>query len=71
MISVDEREEIRRYHLIEGESLRKIEREHGYSRRTIHKALGDAEGREERQKGERKRRCGAIQSQDRRVVGRE
>ena len=54
MISVDEREEIRRYHLIEGESLRKIEREHGYSRRTIHKALGDAEGREERQKGERK-----------------
>ena len=54
MISVDEREEIRRAHLIEGESLRKIERERGYSRRTIHKALGDAEGGDERSGGERK-----------------
>jgi len=53
MISVDEREEIRRAHLIEGDSLRKIEREKGYSRRTIHKALGNAEDGEDRPGGER------------------
>lgn len=52
MISVNEKEEIRRAHLIEGDSLRKIEREKGYSRRTIHKALGDGEV-EERHRGGR------------------
>jgi transposase len=53
MISVNEQEEIRRAHLIEGDSLRKIEREKGYSRRTIRKALESGEGAGERRGGAR------------------
>lgn len=43
MISVESKEAIRRAHVIEGKSLRQIERESGHSRRTIQKALGKAE----------------------------
>lgn len=43
MISVDEREEIRRAYHIEQHSRRWIEREIGYSRRAVNKALAEAE----------------------------
>jgi transposase len=43
MISVDEREEIRRAYHIEQRSRRWIEREIGYSRRAVNKALAEAE----------------------------
>jgi hypothetical protein len=47
MITVNEKEEIRRAHYIEGKSIRQIQREMGYHRETIRKAL---EGRLERLK---------------------
>ena len=43
MISVEDKETVRRERLIEGKSLRRIERDTGHSRRTIHKALVSAE----------------------------
>jgi transposase len=43
MISVEDREEIRRAHLVAGHSRRWIEREMGYSRRTVNKALAHPE----------------------------
>jgi transposase len=43
MISVEDREEIRRAYFIEQRSRRWIEREMGYSRRTVNKALAQAE----------------------------
>ena len=43
MIKVEEREEIRRAHFLEGQSRREIEREMGYGRRTINKALSGEE----------------------------
>ena len=44
MISVENREQIRRARLIEHKSVRAIAREYGHSRRTIKKALASAEG---------------------------
>lgn len=44
MITVEEREEIRRAYMLEGKSRREIEREMGHGRRTINKALQRAEG---------------------------
>ena len=44
MITVEEREEIRRAHVLEGKSRREIEREMGHGRRAINKALQGAEG---------------------------
>jgi transposase len=43
MISVENREEIRRAYFIEGRSRRSIEDEKGYSRRTVNKALAEPE----------------------------
>ena len=44
MISVEDREEIRRAYFIDQRSRRWIEREMGYSRRTVNKALAQADG---------------------------
>ena len=41
MITVENKEEIRRAHYIEGKSIRQIHRETGHHRRTIRKALED------------------------------
>jgi transposase len=41
MITVNEKEQIRRAHYIEGKSIRQIQREMGYHRETIRKALED------------------------------
>ncbi|RME45543.1 MAG: IS21 family transposase [Chloroflexi bacterium] len=41
MITVDQKEQIRRAHYIEGKSIRQIQRETGYHRQTIRKALRD------------------------------
>jgi transposase len=43
MITVNEKEEIRRAHYIEGKSIRQIQRETGYHRETIRKALEGGE----------------------------
>ncbi len=43
MISVDEREQIRRAYFIENKSIRRIARELGHSRKTVRKALESAE----------------------------
>ncbi len=41
MITVEDKEEIRRAHYIQGKSIRQIHRETGHHRRTIRKALAD------------------------------
>jgi IS30 family transposase len=41
MITVEDKEEIRRAHYIQGKSIRQIHRETGHHRRTIRKALED------------------------------
>lgn len=46
MISVEDREEIRRAYFIDQRSRRWIEREMGYSRRTVNKALAQADNRD-------------------------
>jgi transposase len=55
MVTVEEKEQIRRAHLVEGKSIRQIQRELGYHRKTIRKALQDGEvpryGRRQRQGG--------------------
>jgi transposase len=43
MIKVNEKEEIRRAHYLEGKSIRQIQREMGYHRNTIRKALEDGD----------------------------
>jgi len=43
MITVEKKEQIRRAHYIEGKSIRQIQRETGYHRQTIRKALKDSE----------------------------
>ena len=43
MITVNEKEQIRRAYYIEGKSIRCIQRETGHHRETIRKALGDGE----------------------------
>jgi transposase len=43
MFTVEEKEQIRRAHLVEGKSIRQIQRETGYHRKTIRKALQDGE----------------------------
>lgn len=43
MVTVEEKEQIRRAHLVEGKSIRQIQRETGYHRQTIRKALQDGE----------------------------
>lgn len=43
MITVDKQEQIRRAHYVEGKSIRQIQRETGYHRETIRKALEDGE----------------------------
>ena len=42
MIQVDEKEKIRRLYFIKRHSIRKIAREHHYSRKTVRKAIQDA-----------------------------
>lgn len=55
MITVEEKETIRRAHLVEGKSIRQIQREMGYHRKTIRKALENGEVPQYKRVGERKR----------------
>ncbi len=42
MLTVDQREQVRRAYFIEGKSIRRIAREGLHDRRTVRKFLGDA-----------------------------
>ena len=56
MVTVEEKEQIRRAHLVEGKSIRQIQRETGYHRKTIRKALQDGEVPRYKRRGEKRRR---------------
>jgi transposase len=61
MVTVEEKEQIRRAHLVEGKSIRQIQRETGYHRKTIRKALADGEvPRYVLRKGRRQPVLGAV-----------
>src|SRR5260370_19444100 len=45
MISVEERERIRRAYYLDSQSIRKVAREQGHSRKTVEKAIADAPSR--------------------------
>jgi transposase len=63
MVTVEEREVIRRAHLVEGKSIRQIQREFGYHRKTIRKALEGGEvPRYVRRKAARQPVLGAVKA---------